>query len=138
MTTPVTATILEALAARAAGAPEVLDELWAPRSTSWRSYDGRETTLDARQRQDLARSEWSLFRQAMPDFTWTTELQPVGDGSQILELASWHGTNGTDNAAVELCLIYRLTDQRIARIEMYCDAQQMLALRNILHKGHNH
>jgi ketosteroid isomerase-like protein len=131
-------TILPALAARAAGHPEALDGLWAPESTSWRSYDGRESVMSAEQRLALAKAEWSLFRQAMPDFEWDSELLLAGGGSQIVELASWKGSNGGAEAAhVDLCLVYRLTAGRIVRVEMYCDERQMLGLQNILKNAHH-
>jgi hypothetical protein len=126
--------ILEALTARAAGRPEALEGLWAAESTSWRSYDGRESVMSAEQRLALAKAEWSVFRQAMPDFGWESEFLLADGGGKIVELASWKGTAGTDVAHVELCLVYRLAGRHIGRVEMFCDEQQMLGLQNILEK----
>jgi hypothetical protein len=125
--------IVDRLGRRAAGDAAALDPVWAPVSVSWRSYDGRETTMTAARRGALARSEIESFTDAMPDFRRVSTFHASPD--LIVEFSTWSGTRGRTAVRVELCLAYQVVGGLIHRLNMYVDAGQMRALGEVLEAG---
>jgi ketosteroid isomerase-like protein len=124
--------IVDRLARRAAGDAAALDPVWAPESVSWRSYDGRETTMTAGQRRALARTEIESLADAMPDFRRESSFHSSPSTDAIIEFSTWSGTRGEAAVRVEICLAYRVRDGRIERLDMYADAGQFKVLGDVL------
>lgn len=124
--------ILERLKRRADGEPEALDPVWAQDTTGWRSFSPEDTPSSAARRSELARSEFVTFRKAMPDFTRESTFIPSEQESTIVELSSWKGTSSIGAVRVEVCLVYRIADGQIQRVEMYADSGQFGRLSEAL------
>lgn len=124
--------IVDRLRRRAEGDAAALDDVWAPESVSWRSYNQQESIMSAAQRAALARREVESFGSAMPDFSRESTFHPSPSTQTVVEFSTWSGSRDGVAVRVELCLSYAVATGRIDRVDMYADPTQLAALSAVL------